>query len=168
MTNETPLAELRSLEWQEKLAIGKLKAANRLPDAERRRQARSTAMRDLNLIRTKKRHAYLRAQGKRPPRRETPDFTDTCCGIPCGVHVTSFTPGWGGSSFEPPEPPEVEFELLDSNGYRAAWLEEKLEDNQDEEDRLRGECMRHHYEQRQAAAEARAEARYEAMKLGED
>jgi hypothetical protein len=61
----------------------------------------------------------------------------TVCGIPAQAKVTSYTPyqpmritGCGFGDAEPPESEEVEFELYDRNGYRAKWLEKKLEDRQ--------------------------------------
>jgi hypothetical protein len=65
----------------------------------------------------------------------------TVCGIPALAKVTSYTPyrpmrvtGCGFGDAEPPEPEEVEFELYDRKGYRAKWLEKKLEDRQIYED----------------------------------
>lgn len=150
---------LKSLEWQAKLALAKIKASNRgYGDGP-------VAWRNYNEARTRLRHAYLRAQGKRVPERHDADFDTTVCGIPCGVKVTGFWRGMPGGPFEPPEPAEIEFILLDRDGYRAGWLEEKA--TRDEIDEIHGECLHHHHEQKQLAAEARAEDRYEAMKLGE-
>lgn len=68
-------------------------------------------------------------------------FRDRVAGIPCQVRVTYYHPGADmritGSGFgdcDPPEPEEFEFDLLDRNGARAPWLEEKLTD--EDTDRL--------------------------------
>lgn len=61
------------------------------------------------------------------------EFKSTVCGIPCTVLVTSYIPYDPGRTYGPPEqcyPPEggeMEFELYDRKGYRAKWLEQKLE-----------------------------------------
>lgn len=54
-------------------------------------------------------------------------------GIPCQCRVTDYQKGspalilpHGGG--HPPEPEEFEFELYDRKGYRAKWLEKKVND----------------------------------------
>lgn len=53
-------------------------------------------------------------------------------GIPCQAELTFYRPGDPGCLFGPPErcyppePPEVEYELLDRKGYPAAWLQRKV------------------------------------------
>lgn len=54
-------------------------------------------------------------------------------GIPCQIKVTDYYPGFRGSWWEPPEPEEITFQVLDRKGYPAPWLEAKL----DEDDILR-------------------------------
>lgn len=49
-------------------------------------------------------------------------------GIPAIVQVNRFYPGWSGTYWDPPESPEVDFEILDRNGRPAPWLEAKLSD----------------------------------------
>jgi len=60
-------------------------------------------------------------------------------GIPCLAKVTSFlrVPAWKGSAHNCPSDldyygyTEIEFELYDRKGYRAGWLESKLDLDQD-------------------------------------
>jgi len=59
-------------------------------------------------------------------KREDPDFETRVCGIPCGVVIDSVDRGWPGSRFEPPEPPTIEFHLVDRRGYTADWLTSKM------------------------------------------
>ena len=52
-------------------------------------------------------------------------------GIPCIAEVTHYTPADPGcitaapENCWPPEPAEIEYEILDRKGYKAAWLERK-------------------------------------------
>jgi len=55
-------------------------------------------------------------------------------GIPCKVIVTTFEPYQPGGFFEPPGGGEIEFDVYDRRGYKAAWLERKL--TEDDEDRI--------------------------------
>ncbi|WP_348826628.1 hypothetical protein [Halomonas sp. RT37] len=71
-------------------------------------------------------------------------FTTTVAGIPCRCRVTFYshgapmrTTGWGYGDCDPDEPEEFEFDILDRRGYPAAWLEQKLTD--DDYDRLLSE-----------------------------
>jgi hypothetical protein len=76
-------------------------------------------------------------------KRETADVETEVRGIPCGIVVDSYTaprpayigkfPGAGFGDAEPPEPEEIEWHLVDRKGYRADWLESKLNE-QDERD----------------------------------
>jgi hypothetical protein len=58
-------------------------------------------------------------------------------GIPCLIEVTTLTvvKPWRGSAQSCPSSDdyygysEVEFEVLDRKGYKAAWLERKMTDN---------------------------------------
>lgn len=57
-------------------------------------------------------------------------------GIPCRCVLLNYSParsmevtGPGMGDAHPPEPSEYDFQLLDSRGYRAHWLEEKLRDS---------------------------------------
>lgn len=52
------------------------------------------------------------------------------CGIPCYALVTDYHAGWEGSYWEPPEHSEVEFDLYDRKGYKANWLEKKMDDDE--------------------------------------
>jgi len=57
-------------------------------------------------------------------------------GIPAGAHIISYTgakpwkqhtfPGAGPGDCDPPEYEEVEYEVLDSKGYLAPWLVDKI------------------------------------------
>jgi len=68
--------------------------------------------------------------------RNIANFTTTVSGIPCGVVITNYLPakpfkqhvfiGAGPGDCDHPEEPEVEWSLIDSKGYFAAWLEAKL------------------------------------------
>lgn len=69
--------------------------------------------------------------------RYTGDLDTTINGIPCQIRVISYRPGspmritgWGFGDAEPPEPEEIEWEVLDRRGYRARWLEQKLDDEE--------------------------------------
>lgn len=56
------------------------------------------------------------------------------CGIPCQIEVLSYDPiahgRFGGRPEDcyPDEGGESEWQLLDRNGYRAKWLENKMTD----------------------------------------
>lgn len=62
-------------------------------------------------------------------------FDTRVAGIPCQVEVTFYSAGYPGSRYGnrgegiPPEPEEIEFRLLDRKGYRARWLEKKLDEH---------------------------------------
>lgn len=68
------------------------------------------------------------------------EFETRVAGIPCICKVTYFSPGAPGRYSGPPEdcypeePVEFEFEILDSRGRPAEWLERKLTDQ--DSDRL--------------------------------
>jgi len=77
---------------------------------------------------------------ERQTARTLPNIETTVSGIPCGVVLDNISSGhpargpyygrhgmtsWG----DPEDPPEVEWHLVDRRGYRAAWLEEKLTDD---------------------------------------
>ena len=60
-------------------------------------------------------------------------FETKVSGIPCICRVTDYTPyremkvyGSGMGDCDPPEYEEFDFEILDSRGYKANWLEKKL------------------------------------------
>lgn len=82
-----------------------------------------------NRARARLRHAQ---NGTTPARRYEPDFMATVNGIPCGVVVSHFEPGYPafisrscGSGFgdaEPEKDPECDFFLVDRSGYRADWI----------------------------------------------
>ena len=47
-------------------------------------------------------------------------------GIPCEIRVTHYAPYVPATWYEPADGPEVEFEVCDTRGYKAEWLERKL------------------------------------------
>jgi len=57
------------------------------------------------------------------------EFKSTVCGIPCIISVTHYesTP----STYWEPSNYECEYDILDRKGYRAKWLERKIDANQD-------------------------------------
>ena len=62
-------------------------------------------------------------------------FSTRISGIPCQCRVIVYHPevpmritGPGFGDAEPPEPLEFEYEILDRKGYKANWLEQKLDD----------------------------------------
>ena len=68
-------------------------------------------------------------------------FETKISGIPCICNVTHFQPyvpmkvyGPGMGDCHPPEPLEFQFEILDSKGRYASWLEKKV--TKEDEDRL--------------------------------
>ena len=50
----------------------------------------------------------------------------TAHGIPALARVTHYVPYCPGDFNNPPEGPEVEYEILDRRGREAPWLERKL------------------------------------------
>ena len=61
------------------------------------------------------------------------EFETRVSGIPCICRVVDWTPyremrvyGPGMGDCDPPEPEEFEYEILDSRGRKASWLEKKL------------------------------------------
>jgi hypothetical protein len=70
-------------------------------------------------------------------------------GIPCGVVITSYSSaipwkqhifsGAGPGDCDPPEYEDSEWRLVDSKGYPAGWLEEKMSDN--DVTRITCECI---------------------------
>lgn len=72
-----------------------------------------------------------RMRGK-PPLARYPDvdFYTAIAGIPCGIVVTHYAPeqynSWGHPDHRlPDDPEEVEFVVVDRNGYEADWLRAK-------------------------------------------
>ena len=114
-------------QWNIALAKAELKCANILG------AGKSGAMSKLNTARAALRHAV---NGTKPQKREDADFDTTVAGIPCGVVITSYVgarpwrqhtfAGAGPGDCDAPEDEEVEWLLVDSKGYLAMWLEEKM------------------------------------------
>lgn len=98
---------------------------------------RGKALALYNKARAKLKHAQ---NGTTPARRYEPDFMATVNGIPCGVVVSHFEPGYPafisrscGSGFGDAEPGydgDCDFFLVDRDGYRAGWLEGKMTDGE--------------------------------------
>jgi len=115
--------------WQVALALAEWKCANIL------NRGVGPAMARYNTARAALRHA---TQGTKPQTRECADFETTVAGIPCGVVITSYSggrlfrqhtfAGAGPGDCDAPEDEDVEWRLVDSKGYPAAWLEEKMDD----------------------------------------
>lgn len=70
-------------------------------------------------------------------------FKSKVAGIPCIIEIIYYSPGTNflihSQSLEPNDDPEFEFDVLDRKGYRAAWLERKLTD--DDKDRIWSEYL---------------------------
>jgi hypothetical protein len=73
-------------------------------------------------------------------------FPSTIQGIPCQIEITWFKPavpmcitGSGFGDAEPPEPMELEFEVLDQRSREAPWLASKM--SQEDKDRIVQECL---------------------------
>ena len=103
-------------------------------------------MSKLNTARAALRHAV---NGTKPQKRLCADFVTTVAGIPCGVVVTDYVgarpfrqhtfAGAGPGDCDAPEDEDVEWRLVDSKGYPAGWLEEKMNDN--DVTRIERECI---------------------------
>ena len=126
--------------WQVALALAEWKCANIL------KRGIGPAMGRYNTARAALRHAV---NGTKPQKRLCADFETTVAGIPCGVVITSYSgarpwrqhtfSGAGPGDCDPPEYEEVEWLLVDSKGYPAEWLEEKINDN--DVTRITCECI---------------------------
>ena len=127
-------------QWNVALAKAELKCANILG------AGKSAAMSKLNKARAALRHAV---NGTKPQKRLCADFVTIVAGIPCGVVVTDYVAarpwkqhtfaGAGPGDCDPPEYEDVEWRLVDGDGYPAQWLEEKL--NDDDATRIERECI---------------------------
>ena len=113
--------------WQVALALAEWKCANIL------KRGIGPAMARYNTARAALRHA---TQGTKPQKRLCADFETTVAGIPCGVVITSYVgarpfrqhtfAGAGPGDCDPPEYEDVEWRLVDGDGYPAGWLEDKM------------------------------------------
>jgi len=126
--------------WQVALALAEWKCANIL------KRGVGPAMARYNTARAALRHAI---NGTTPQKRLCADFETTVAGIPCGVVITSYVgarpfrqhtfAGAGPGDCDAPEDEDVEWRLVDSKGYPAGWLEEKMNDN--DVTRITCECI---------------------------
>ena len=126
--------------WQVALALAEWKCANIL------KRGVGLAMGRYNTARAALRHAI---NGTTPQKRECADFETTVAGIPCGVVITIYSgvrqwrqhtfSGAGPGDCDLPEYEDVEWWLVDSKGYPAGWLEEKMNDT--DVTRITCECM---------------------------
>jgi len=83
-----------------------VRAANRLGKEERSRAF---------ALYNKHRAALRQVQtGKKTMKPEAIDFMTTANGMPCGVVIDSFTSD------------DMEYHLVDTQGYRAEWLESRM------------------------------------------
>ena len=113
--------------WQVALALAEWKCANIL------KRGVGPAMGRYNTARAALRHAI---NGTTPQKRLCADFVTTVAGIPCGVVVTDYVAarpwkqhtfaGAGPGDCDPPEYEDVEWRLVDGDGYPAGWLEDKM------------------------------------------
>ena len=113
--------------WQVALALAEWKCANIL------KRGVGPAMARYNTARAALRHA---TQGTKPQKRLCADFETTVAGLPCGVVITSYVgarpfrqhtfAGAGPGDCDPPEYEDVEWRLVDGDGYPAGWLEDKM------------------------------------------
>ena len=113
--------------WQVALALAEWKCANIL------KRGVGPAMGRYNTARAALRHAI---NGTTPQKRLCADFETTVAGIPCGVVITDYVAakpwkqhtfaGAGPGDCDPPEDEDVEWRLVDGDGYPAAWLEDKM------------------------------------------
>lgn len=82
-------------------------------------------------------------------------------GIPCQIEITHYTPPERKfvtcTTIDPPDPGELEWQVLDRKGYRADWLANKL--TRDDEWRINDECEQFIAEENEAAAIHAAEMR---------
>jgi len=66
-------------------------------------------------------------------------------GIPCQIEITRYTPPERKivtrTTIDPPDPGELEWQVLDRKGYRAQWLENKM--TRDDELRIDNEAAQY-------------------------
>lgn len=78
-------------------------------------------------------------------KRRNADFESTVAGIPCGIYVGTVDIKQGNYSWNAACPEEyhgytdIEFTVLDSKGYPAAWLQNKM--TADDKARIEGEIL---------------------------
>ena len=122
-----PNSELNSMRralWCARNALGR---ANRAHRNTLGCNPKSEAMRQLNIERAKLRRLARMLAGNPIADPVDADFETTVCGIPCGVVIDSYTPGDDGNGIDcPPEIEEFEYTIIDRSGYRADWIEKKM------------------------------------------
>lgn len=100
--------------------------------ANKGRKDKSEAAKNMNKARNAMRELLYGQSETYVPHLET-----TIYGIPCGIVVTHYSPGreWRQHTFpgagpgdcDPPEPADCEWFVVDRRGYRADWLQEKMD-----------------------------------------
>jgi len=90
-------------------------------------------------------------------------FDSRIAGIPCQIEITHYTPAERKivtcTTIDPPDPGELEWQVLDRKGYPAAWLEAKM--TRDDVWRIDDECE-------QCIADAQESAAIDAAELKAD
>ena len=90
-------------------------------------------------------------------------FDSHIAGIPCQIEVTTYRPPERKivtcTTIDPPDPGEVEYEVLDRKGYPAEWLARKM--TREDEQRIEDECADRAEEEQAEAAICAAEYRAE-------
>lgn len=136
-----PKSELNTARWYWQMARTMRRYANRGYGCKR------AAARHWNISRARLKRAMT---GARPLAKFDADFETTVAGIPCGVVITGYVarrdwkqhafPGTGPGDCDPPEPPEVDWFIVDSKGYVANWLTDRADR---ERDRITSEAFDH-------------------------
>lgn len=105
-----------------------------IADANAGLVTKSFAFREFNLAKKRLADICNKARGIAPPKRQTADYKLVVCGIPCGAVITSYSPGYPAKlnalpeDCYPAEDAEIEFYIVDKNGYRAEWIMNKMDD----------------------------------------
>ena len=87
------------------------------------------------------------------------DFETRICGIPCLIRYDVLGDYHPATMWEPESHPELEWQVLDTRGRPALWLERKMTIKDDKA--LTDECWEHYEGECEAAQESLAEYQYE-------
>lgn len=120
--SSNPYSELNTARWLYELARTMWRYANKGFGSK------SSAARQLNIARGR---LFRAITGRKKAKVYDADYEMRVCGIPCGVIVTYYSGpqfnNWGHpDDREPDEPEDIEFFLVDRNGYPASWLERRV------------------------------------------